>query len=80
MSRQDIYGHKTKKLEKNVIQSVYQMTQEAVFAYSTSGYCEGQSFCEIQTIKNTLEDLCIILLWLRKFVFRQKLGLSPSST
>ena len=32
MSRQDIYGHKKRKLEKNVIQSVYQMTQEAVFA------------------------------------------------
>ena len=30
MSRQNIYGQK--KLEKNVIQSVYQMTQEAVFA------------------------------------------------
>ena len=36
MSRQNIYGQKTKKLEKNVIQSVYQMTQEAVFALSTS--------------------------------------------
>ena len=36
MGRQEIYGHKTKKLEKNVIQSVYQMTQEAVFAQSTS--------------------------------------------
>ena len=36
MGRQNIYGHKTKKLEKNVIQSVYQMTQEAVFAKSTS--------------------------------------------
>ena len=30
MSRQNIYGQR--KLEKNVIHSVYQMTQEAVLA------------------------------------------------